>query len=48
MFFSSGEITIGYVTAVLPFQGTFDGFGRFLLDAFENSVYYYNDTSLWG
>lgn len=46
-----GVITIADVTAVLPFQGTFDVFdlqGKYLLEALENSVYYYNDTSLWG
>lgn len=46
-----GDITFGNVAEVLPFQETFDAFdlqGRYLLEALENSVAFYNDSRFWG
>ncbi|KAJ8023884.1 5'-nucleotidase [Holothuria leucospilota] len=46
-----GDVTFGNVAEVLPFQETFDAFdlqGRYLLEALENSVAFYNDSRFWG
>ncbi|KAJ8023887.1 5'-nucleotidase [Holothuria leucospilota] len=43
-----GDITVGDITNVLPFQATFDLFdleGRYLLEALENSVSVYHTNS---
>ncbi|KAJ8023886.1 5'-nucleotidase [Holothuria leucospilota] len=46
-----GDITVSNIISVLPFQGTFDLFdleGRYLLQALENSVSFYNASSRTG